>query len=45
MSTRVYVSRDASALSLGAESVAAALATLAVPIELVRIGTRGMIWL
>ena len=45
MSTRVYLSRDASARSLGAESVAAALATLAAPIELVRIGTRGMIWL
>ena len=45
----VYVPRDASALSLGAESVARAIAAEAgrrsVEIRLVRNGSRGMVWL
>jgi formate dehydrogenase iron-sulfur subunit len=46
MSVRVYLSRDASARSLGADEVAAALTAHAgAAIELKRIGTRGMIWL
>jgi len=46
---RIWVSRDATALSLGAEPVAAAIAAEAgrrgVEIEIVRHGTRGMCWL
>ncbi len=47
MSIRIYVSRDASATSLGADEVAAALlaATKGTPVELIRTGTRGMVWL
>ena len=47
MSTRVYVSRDASATSLGADEVATALIAAAGTgtIELVRTGTRGLLWL
>jgi len=49
MTVRVYVSRDASALALGAEETAAALASAArlkgQDIELVRVGSRGMVWL
>ena len=47
MSTRVYVSCDASATSLGADEVAAALVAAAGngAIELIRIGTRGLLWL
>ncbi|MGA9421317.1 MAG: formate dehydrogenase, partial [Rhodanobacteraceae bacterium] len=48
MTTRVYVSRDASALSLGAESTARAVAAEAgrrgIDIELVRNGSRGLFW-
>ncbi|MGQ0620699.1 MAG: formate dehydrogenase beta subunit [Panacagrimonas sp.] len=46
---KVYVSRDASALSVGADDVARAIAAEADPrgveIHLVRNGTRGMLWL
>ncbi len=49
MTTVVYVPRDASALSVGADEVAHALAAEAkrrgVPIELVRNGSRGAFWL
>jgi formate dehydrogenase iron-sulfur subunit len=49
MSVRVYVSRDAAALALGAEETAAALLRAAAAagesIELVRVGSRGMVWL
>jgi formate dehydrogenase iron-sulfur subunit len=49
MSVRVFVSRDASALALGADETAAALKEAAtrmgLDIELVRIGSRGMVWL
>ena len=49
MSQRIYVSQDASALSLGAEQTAAALLREAqargLDIELVRTGSRGMFWL
>jgi formate dehydrogenase iron-sulfur subunit len=51
MTTRVYLPRDASALSLGADAVAAALlragggASGAPSIELVRTGSRGLVWL
>jgi len=49
MSTTIYVSRDASALGLGAEQVARAIADEArrngADIELARNGSRGMFWL
>jgi formate dehydrogenase iron-sulfur subunit len=49
MSLKVYVSRDAAALALGAEETAAALTAAAKAkgqdIQLVRIGSRGMVWL
>jgi formate dehydrogenase iron-sulfur subunit len=48
MSTTVYVPRDSSALSVGAEKVAAAIAAEAarrnLPVRLVRNGSRGMFW-
>jgi len=47
--TRVYVPRDAGALSVGAEGVARGIATEAVlrglPVDLVRNGSRGLYWL
>jgi formate dehydrogenase iron-sulfur subunit len=47
--TRIYVPRDSSALSLGAEKVANAIAEYAasqhVAVEIVRNGSRGMFWL
>jgi len=42
--TRVFISRDAASLALGADEVAAALAA-AGPVEVVRTGSRGMFWL
>ena len=49
MSTTVYVSRDASALAMGAERVARALAAEAArtgaDMRIVRTGSRGMFWL
>jgi formate dehydrogenase iron-sulfur subunit len=49
MSIKVYVSRDATALSVGAESVARAVASIAqqqgADIEIVRNGSRGLFWL
>lgn len=49
MSTRIYVPTDSTALSLGAEKVARAIATEAakrgIAIELVRNGSRGAFWL
>ncbi len=49
MSTRIYVPIDSTALSLGAEKVARAIATEAakrgIAIELVRNGSRGAFWL
>jgi formate dehydrogenase iron-sulfur subunit len=49
MSITVYVPRDASALSLGAESVASAIASEAqrrgLDLRIVRNGSRGMLWL
>jgi formate dehydrogenase iron-sulfur subunit len=49
MSTRVFIPRDSSALSLGAESVASAIAVEAarrkVGITIVRNGSRGLFWL
>jgi formate dehydrogenase iron-sulfur subunit len=46
---RIYVSRDAAAIALGADETAAALVELArskgADVELVRIGSRGMVWL
>ena len=46
MSVKVYLPRDASARSLGADEVADALtAALGTSIELVRTGTRGLVWL
>ncbi|MDE3010725.1 MAG: NADH-quinone oxidoreductase subunit NuoF [Pseudomonadota bacterium] len=47
--TRIYVPRDSAALSVGADEVAAAIvaeaARLGVTIELVRNGSRGLLWL
>jgi formate dehydrogenase iron-sulfur subunit len=47
--TRVFVPRDASALALGAERVARAIAEAAraqeTPVEIVRTGSRGLFWL
>ncbi|HWY25620.1 MAG TPA: formate dehydrogenase, partial [Nevskia sp.] len=49
MTTRVYVPRDASALSLGAEAVARAIAAEAAQrgaeLQVVRNGSRGLLWL
>jgi formate dehydrogenase iron-sulfur subunit len=49
MSIKVYVPRDATALSLGAESVARAIAAEAsrrgADVEIVRNGSRGLFWL
>jgi len=42
--TRVFISRDAASLALGADTVAAALAA-AGSVELVRTGSRGTFWL
>jgi len=49
MKATVYISRDSSALSVGADSVATAIrkeaANRGIEIQLVRIGSRGMVWL
>ncbi len=49
MSTRIFVPRDATALALGADQVAAAIETEAalrgLAIQVVRNGSRGMLWL
>ncbi|MBL3926511.1 formate dehydrogenase, partial [Bacteroides thetaiotaomicron] len=49
MTTRIYVPRDSSALALGADALAVAIVTEAerrgVAIELVRNGSRGLLWL
>ena len=49
MSTRIYIPRDSSALSLGAEAVASAITIEAsrrkADITLVRNGSRGLYWL
>ncbi len=49
MSIRVFVSRDAAALALGADETAAALKAAAgaadQDIQIVRVGSRGMVWL
>ena len=49
MTTRIYVPRDSSALSLGAESVAMVIASEAArrkaDVALVRNGSRGLYWL
>jgi formate dehydrogenase iron-sulfur subunit len=49
MSLRIFVSRDAGAVAVGADEVALALAQAAtkrgVEIEIVRTGSRGMYWL
>ena len=47
--TKVFVPRDAAALSMGADAVAKAIAEEAkkrmTPVEIVRTGSRGMLWL
>jgi formate dehydrogenase iron-sulfur subunit len=47
--TRIFVPRDAGALAVGAEAVAAAVAheaqARALPVEIVRTGSRGLYWL
>ncbi|HLH77588.1 MAG TPA: NADH-quinone oxidoreductase subunit NuoF [Candidatus Binataceae bacterium] len=49
MSTRIYLSRDSGALSVGAEAVARGLSEEAarrgIEIELIRTGSRGLYWL
>ncbi len=46
MTTRIYVPKDATARSVGADEVAAAFATHAGrPLEIVRTGSRGLFWL
>ena len=45
MVTRVYVPKDSTALSLGADEVVAALHKAGAPIKIIRTGTRGMLWL
>ena len=49
MTTRVYMPRDAGALSVGAEAVARAIAAEAairgMPLTVVRNGSRGLYWL
>ena len=49
MSVRIFVPRDSTALALGADEVAAAIAQEAmrrgIEVELVRNGTRGLLWL
>jgi formate dehydrogenase iron-sulfur subunit len=49
MTLRIFVPRDAAAVAVGADEVAAALAAAAkaagVPVQLVRNGSRGMLWL
>ena len=45
MSVRVYVPRDSAARSVGADDVALRIAELAADAEIVRNGSRGMLWL
>ncbi len=49
MTTKIYVPRDAAALSMGADAVAKAIVREAektgTPVEIVRNGSRGMLWL
>ena len=49
MTTRIYVSRDATALAFGADAVARAITTEAqkrnIDVTVVRTGSRGMFWL
>jgi formate dehydrogenase iron-sulfur subunit len=49
MTTKIFVPRDAAALAVGADDVAAALSHAAQksqrPIQIVRTGSRGMLWL
>ncbi len=44
MSTRVYISRDAASLALGADAIASFLRQAA-DVEIVRTGSRGLFWL
>ena len=45
MTGRIYVPKDSTALSLGADEVAAAIAAAGTGHAVVRTGTRGMLWL
>lgn len=49
MTLRVYISRDAAAVAVGADEVAAAFETAAakrnVAVEIIRTGSRGLLWL
>ncbi len=45
MSVKIYIPCDAAALSMGADDVAASLASAAPKAEFVRNGSRGMLWL
>jgi formate dehydrogenase iron-sulfur subunit len=45
MKRRIYVPKDATALSLGADEVAAAFASADPALEIVRNGSRGLFWL
>jgi formate dehydrogenase iron-sulfur subunit len=45
MTARVFIPRDAAALALGADAVAAALAAATPSVQIVRTGSRGLFWL
>jgi formate dehydrogenase iron-sulfur subunit len=47
MTTRIFISKDAAAIAVGADQVAAAVARAANgrPVEIVRTGSRGLMWL
>ncbi|MET0291385.1 MAG: NADH-quinone oxidoreductase subunit NuoF [Steroidobacteraceae bacterium] len=45
MATRIYLSRDAAAVALGVDEIVEDLAARALDVELVRVGSRGMVWL
>ena len=49
MSTRIYISRDAAAQALGADETLLALQAAAtaagITLDVVRVGSRGMVWL
>ena len=45
MTTRIYIPGDSTARSLGADEVAAALASLGLDAEIIRTGSRGLYWL
>lgn len=45
MSQKIYISQDSAAVALGADDIAASIAIANQDIEIIRTGSRGMIWL